>query len=204
MSELWDDNDNDINESEGNGNEQELIDVSQITERIEDLPLSEYFIETRKNAKRRSAVSWLESCDSDTVSLICSYAKKVREKESGDTKDSVAIENKTADIFDLQLEENSNLTVTDEEDFYSLVLLILAWENNTIYINENNVGEAAFTLGMYAAIDVLKRNGIVKAKGSGTLLSKKTEYVLTSRCKKMTKKELTAALKSIDEITNKK
>jgi len=183
MSELWDDNENDNMDEVDDEDTDDLIDVGYIIEKVENLPLSEYFLETRKNAKRRSAVSWLESCDPDTVSLICSYAKKVREKES-DTKDSVAAENKNSDIFDLQHEESKGSLITDEEDFYSLVLLILAWENDAMFINENNVAEASFTLGIYAAIDVLKRNGIVKAKGSGTLLSKKTEYVLTNRCKR--------------------
>jgi hypothetical protein len=146
-------------------------------------------------------VSWLETCDPDTVALITSYGKKVREKELGSAEE--AIENNGKDIFDLQL-EGDDAMVSDEEDFYTLVLLILSWENNIEYIDNNSISEAAISLGIYSAIDALKRNGIVKTKGSGTLLSKKTEYVLTNKCKKMTKKELTEALKSISKDSAKK
>lgn len=202
MGELWDDNnDNETNEFHDGQEDSDFIDVKQIMEKAENLPLSGYFLETRKNCKKRSAVSWLETCDPDTVDLITSYGKKVREKELGSAEE--AIENNGKDIFDLQLESDDAM-VSDEEDFYTLVLLILSWENNAAYIDNNSISEAAISLGIYSAIDVLKRNGIVKTKGSGTLLSKKTEYVLTSKCKKMTKKELTAALKSISKTSDEK
>ena len=202
MGELWDDNnDNEMDEFHDEQEGSNFIDVKQIIEKAENLPLSGYFLETRKNCKKRSAVSWLETCDPDTVDLITSYGKKVREEELGSAEE--AIENNGKDIFDLQL-EGDDAMVSDEEDFYTLVLLILSWENNIEYIDNNSISEAAISLGVYSAIDVLKRNGIVKTKGSGTLLSKKTEYVLTNKCKKMTKKELTAALKSISKDSAKK
>ena len=203
----WDDGEDYEEEGyeEGEQETSNFIDVREVIDKAEGLPLSEFFLETRRNAKRRSAMSWLEICDADTVDLIRSYGKKVREKDFEETKNSVATENNTKDIFDsrFETEEDKERIISDEEDFYSLTLLILAWENDAVYINSSSVAESAFNLGMYSAIEVLRRSGIVEAKGNGTLMSKKTEYILTKKCRKMTKKELTAALKSISAMNKK-
>jgi hypothetical protein len=202
--EKWDDNEDERDE-EVEGGASNFIDMREVMDKADGLPLSEFFLETRHNAKRRSAMSWLETCDIDTIDMIRSYGKKVREKDFDETKESVATENNSKDVFDSQFEteDDSDKIVSDEEDFYSLTLLMLAWENDAVYINSSTVPEAAFNLGMYSAIEVLRRNGIVEVKGNGTLLSKKTDYVLTKKCSKMTKKELTAALKTISKMNKK-
>lgn len=196
---------NDGEEDEVNGQEiGNFIDIKEVMDKANYLPLSEFFLETRHNAKRRSAMSWLEACDLDTIDLIRSCGKKVIEKDFEETSDSVATENNTKDIFDSIFEkEDHKRIISDEEDFYSLVLLILAWENDAVYVNSENIPEAAYSLGMYSAIETLKRKGIVESKGNGTLLSKKTKYILTNKCKKMSKKELTAVLKSLGNIRKK-
>ena len=207
MKDKWSDEE-DMDEGEDGGKFQynndessDFIDIKEVIERSKDYHLSEYFMDTRHNAKRRSAMSWLEICDLDTIDLIKSYGKKVVAKDFEETSESIATENTTKDIFDSEFDNNteSNRIISDEEDFYSLTLLILAWENDALYVSSGSVPEAAFTLAKYSAIEVLMRDGLVEAKGNGTLTSVKTDYVLTKKCEKMTKKELTAALKSISK-----
>jgi len=194
------DNWNDNGDMEESFNEESnYIDIREVVAKAEELPLSGYFLETRKNAKKRSAMSWLESCDSDTVSMICSYGKKARENLQ-QINESMATENRGNDVFDHEIEE----AFDEDEDYYTLVLLIFAWENNRTIIGNINIEEAAYRLGMYAAIDVLKRNGIVESRGNGKLLSRKTEYTLTKKCQKMSKRDITKALKLINDIDDKK
>jgi hypothetical protein len=198
MGNAWEDNEDEMNEFEEN-NGANFIDVKDLKERVEDYPLSSYFLETRKNAKKRSATSWLEYCDEDTVSLICCYCKKIIQSKY--EENAIAEENTSNDIFD-EKNENDKILIDEEDDLYSLVTLILAWENNYLYVDSNILQDSACVLSMYAAIDILRRNGVIESKGCGTLLSKNTEYILTKKCKKMSKKELNAVLKTIS-ATNK-
>jgi len=202
MGNAWEDNENEdeMNDFEEN-NGANFIDVKDLKEKVEDYPLSSYFLETRKNAKKRSAMSWLEYCDEDTVSLICSYCKKIIQSKYEENAE--AEENTSNDIFDERI-TNDKILIDEEDDLYSLVILILAWENNYLYVDSNILQDSACILSMYAAIDTLRRNGVVKSKGCGTLLSKNTEYTLTNKCKKMSKKELNAVLKSISGTSKSK
>ena len=206
MSNTWEENENDNGDEMNEFEEREgidFIDIKDLKERVEDHPLASYFLETRKNAKRRSALSWLEYCDDDTVALIHSYSKKLKESQDEKGEFSEAPENTSKDIFDDQPIETIN-TVDYNEDLYSLVALILAWENNLPYVDSNILSEATTILSMYVSIENLRRKGIVTPKGCGTLLSGNTDYVLTSKCKKMTKKELKEVLKSITDINKQK
>jgi hypothetical protein len=170
---------------------------------VENHPLSSYFLETRKNAKKRSVLSWLESCDDDTIALIHSYSKRLKEFQDEKGTFSEAPENTSKDIFDDQPTEVIDV-IDDNEDLYSLVALILAWENNFPYVDSNIISESTTILSMYVSIEKLRRKGIVNSKGCGTLLSNNTDYVLTSNCKKMSKKELKEVLKSITDINKQK
>ena len=206
MGEFWDDDDDNEMEDDFDDNDNNSIDLDEIIEKAKNYPLSGFFLETRKRAKKRSAMSWLESCDTDTVKMICSYGKnaKINIKQSNEEK---AEENKGYDVFDPVTEaeiESSKTIVSNDEDYYTLVVLILAWEGSMDTINHEEIAEASYRLRTYAAIDILKRNEIVESKGNGKLLSKHTKYVLTKKCQKMTKKEISNALKLIKEVGSKK
>ena len=185
-------------EDNGNGDDsQYLINIEDVLNKSEDCPLAEFFLETRKQAKKRSVMSWLATCDDDTIALVCQYGRKIREEITMERED--ADDNRGDDVFDNRddFENEKHYIPSNEEDFYSLVLLVLAWENNLDYVNRKCVPEASFILNLYANVERLIRKGIVESHGCGTLLSKKTEYKLTNKGKKLNKKQLEEVLKCL-------
>lgn len=178
-----------------------FVDTRDVLEKIGQLNLCSYFLETRKRAKLRSAMSWLESCDDDTIKMIRQYSEKITKGEETivknndddvfDTNPQMAQtqEGKFRDKFenDLDDENEDEIKVDDNCDYYALVCLLLAWEHDSRKVPMDIIDEAFFALALYANMEEMRRDGLVKVKGSGTLLSQNTKFALTSAGKKFGK-----------------
>ena len=166
-----------------NSNEVSL-DAQKIIKKIDSLPISSYFMETRKKAKCQSVVSWLEICDEDTINLILQYVKNIRENDGVNEKEQAKL-NKSKDLFDnpqSAFDENEDI-INKEDDIYSLLTLLLSWENNRFLIPFNLLEPALIALVLYATVEIDRRKGYFKIDGSGTLLSKNTKIELTQKGK---------------------
>ena len=134
--------------------------------------------------------------------MICQYAEKIGKTENEEDKN----ENNTEDMFDSPIPveeddedneekgefqpETKNIEIVgEEEDLSAIVALILAWEHDTgrsdnHYVPADIMEDATTTFVVYAMMENLRREEIVKVKGSGKLLSKNTKFTATKNGKK--------------------
>lgn len=178
---------------------EDFVDTIYIRKHIDKYHLAGYFLETRKKAIHRTAMSWLETCDKDTLLLICQYANKINMEQSEET----LMENKSQDLFDNPppeeddddeekefQEKKSTEIISEMEDLNAITALILAWEHDTgghesHFVPCDVLDESVVALTVYATMELMRREGLVKPKGSGKLMSKKTKFFMTPKGKKI-------------------
>jgi hypothetical protein len=178
---------------------------SDSTEMLDDLDrysLARYFIETRKNADRKSTLSWLSVIDLDTLQLISQYGEIIRNNEECGQK------NMTEDIFDqpmleivdedgfLEINRAKNKVAGEKEELTALIIILLAWEHNQRAVPVEVIEEATYRLVLYSSIEILRREGYLQVAGNGTLLSENVKFKATTKGRKLGKK----MWKALDKI----
>lgn len=170
-----------------------FVDSKEILDDISSYVLASYFMETRKNAKKKAALSWIESIDLDSLAMIAEYGEKMKDED-----DEVAAENTKPDLFDKpmldeEVEEDEegryiqSKEVSEGMEIYALTVLLLAWEHDQRAVPLDITEPAMQKLVLYANMEILRRKKYVTATGSGTLLSK-TNFFPTAKGKKFGKK----------------
>ena len=177
-----------------------MIDLAAVTKMAANSPLCSYFIETRKTAKQRTAMSWLATCEQDTLYLINQTVMKLADEVSANTP----IENDGVDIFDevesfqarfsLDISsEESEETVGDIDDSTEVMCLtafLLFWERNTKEVPEEMVMDAVEELAVMAMVETIRRQGLVTISGSGKFFDPENMSNPIKNAKKTAKKIL--------------
>jgi len=155
-----------------------MIPLTQILKMSENSSLCTHFLETRKKAKHRTTMSWLSTCDIDTLYLINQTITKLA---SESTSENISVENVGTDIFDeaesfqsrftLDLSSEDSNDETDSMDepteVMCLTALLLFWERHTDELEEEMVIGASEELAIMSMIETLRREGLVTISGSG-------------------------------------
>lgn len=164
--------------------EDAIINAEFVIKEAHNYPLCEFFLETRKNVKTKSALAWLGICDNDTVSMIVEISDKM--KGSNEITEAQSNE-KAEDIFDSIDEEkekeeiDKDSEITDESDFCGLAILLYCWENTILTFPAMLMEELEFQLSVYANAEQMRREGLVKIKGNGLMRNVSTKYSFTKK-----------------------
>ena len=180
-----------------------LLDIDLVVEAVKEksLPLCSYFLETRKNAKKKSVMSWLETCDDDTLKMINQYFDKTIKSEDTIQNLSQPESNNTKDIFDDEPEdetyhdsfeeledEDDDMPVTDETDLVFLTILVYAWETNSKRVDEDKIDDAISQLVIYTSTIILMRLGLLEYNGKGgRFFDDSAQFIATKDGKKRAK-----------------
>jgi len=152
-----------------------MINMTAVLKLAKSSPLCQHFLETRKNAKQRSTMSWLATCDTDTLYLINQTITKLADDRKSE---EVPIENTGADIFDeddtQQIDFDLNISSDETEEMLDgatevmcMTAILLFWERNVEELEEDMVISASDALSTMAIIEALRRAGLVRISGSG-------------------------------------
>ncbi len=189
-----------------------MITLTQILKMSKNSPLCTHFLETRKNAKMRSAMSWLAMCDLDTLHLINQTITKMASEQ---TTEVVPIVNVGDDIFDDEESFQSRFTLDlsssefdgededelngessrmdDATEVMCLTALLLFWESNTDELEDEMVMDANDELAIMAIVETLQREGLVTISGSGRFFDPNNKATpvknATQKAKKILKKK---------------
>jgi hypothetical protein len=152
----------------------EFISLGDILRKAEGMPLCAHFLSTRTMAKYRTVMSWLATCDIDTLQMINqSFAKVINPppetpqiNTGHDIFDKEEIHTDRIDMLG-NVSEDDAVEVDDVTDLFLLTSLLLFWEKNSNVIESDKVDSAIVELAEYAAVEILRRNNFITFEGSG-------------------------------------
>lgn len=170
-----------------------FVDSKEILDNLSIYHFASYFMETRKNAQHKSAMSWMDSLDLDTIRMLIEYGEKLESNQKE------AKPNTKTDLFDKPMldedvgEDEEGRYIQPKEadegmELYALTILLLAWEHDQRAVPLDATEPSMFTLRLYANMQLLKRQSYITVKGNGTLLSSNTHFKTTAKGKKLGKK----------------
>lgn len=183
--------------------ENSFIDARQIFKQSDDYPLCSFFLETRRNAPKKSTLSWLSTCDTDTINMMIEISEKIK-KINEQEDNPIALDNdKKEDIFDRQNEKPEDLEeeVTDESDFCGLCVLLYSWENDCLEVPMKVIEDLQIQLSVYVNAESMRREKMVKIKGNGLLCKSDVVYTFTAKGEKISA-SLIEQMGLIDDFKN--
>ncbi len=161
-------------------------------EHLEECPITLYFLETKDKVKGKwTFMKWLEFLDTDSFNMINQSIDAIQEIPA----EEFDPENPTEEGHDIAMLHVYALLEERYKKVKPNILESLKEEVVAKIVEENDI---AFMLD-YIAYEGMRREGNATIKGSGKLLDKNTDVVLTEKGEKMMQKALDS-LKDEDDL----